>query len=127
MTEPKQGDAVGSDWFWAIIAAAQVDRERLRRELMKLDREELVRFQEEFLDLAGELTYPRFSQFVEESEDGLSDVTEWVVSQGRELYEAVLANPRSIPHTVDGKGREILSGITPDRYEERFGELMDVY
>ena len=81
---PKPKANAGSDWFWSTIAAAQGDRERLHSELMKLGKEELRRFQEEFLDLAGELAVPPFDAFVEESEDGLTDVAEWVVSQGKE-------------------------------------------
>ena len=126
MTTPKDGPRTGTDWFWSIIAAAQGDRDRLRTELMKLGKEEVRGFQEEFLDLAGELTVPPFDAFVEESEDGLTDVAEWVVSQGKAMYEAVLADPASIPHTVEGKGREILSGVAPLVYEDRFAEPLDL-
>ena len=93
---------------------------------MQLPQDDLRRFQEEFLDLAGELTMPPFVGFVEESEDGLTDVAEWVVSQGKELYSAVMADPALIPHTVEGKGRAILTGVAPLVYEERFGEPLDV-
>ena len=122
MTMSNEEENVGSDWFWSIIAIAQDNRERLREELLRLDREDLRRFQEEFLDLAGELTVSPFDAFVEESEDGLTDVAEWVVSQGKDLYQTVRANPAQIPHTVEGKGQEILSGVAPSVYEERFGE-----
>ena len=127
MTALKSEAPPGSDWFWSIIAAAGGDRERLRGDLMRLDQQDLRRFQEEFLDLAGELMLPPFNALVEQSEDGLTDVAEWVVSQGKDLYRAVVADPLSIPHTVEGKGSEILSGVAPLVYEERFGEPLDVY
>jgi len=94
---------------------------------LRLEEEELRDFHSEFLDLASELTCPPFDEFVEESEDGLNDVAEWVISQGRELYQSVLANPASIPHSVEGKGRQILSGVAPLVYEERFGEPLHLY
>ena len=93
---------------------------------MKIEKEDIRRFQEEFLDLASELTVPPFDAFVEESEDGLTDVAEWVVSQGKAVYKSVLADPASIPHTVEGKGREILSGVAPLVYKDRFAEPLDV-
>jgi len=93
---------------------------------MRLGKGQLRGFQEEFLDLSGELTVPPFDSLVEESEDGLTDVAEWVVSQGKEFYRGVLRNPASIPHTVEGKGREILSGVAPLVYEELFGEPLDI-
>jgi hypothetical protein len=69
---------------------------------------------------------PPFDALVEQSEDGLTDVAEWVVSQGKARYGAVVADPALIPRTVEGKGREILSGVAPLLYEERFGEPLDV-
>lgn len=117
----------GLDWFWSIVGAANGDRERLRSELMRLSKEDLKQFHETFLDLAGELTVSPFAELVEQSEDGLSDVAEWVVSQGRDYFQAVLADPTSIPHTVEGRGREILSGVAPFVYEERFGEPLNIY
>jgi hypothetical protein len=127
MTISNSDTSAGSDWFWSIIASSRGDRERLRTELFGLGQQELRSFQSEFLDLAGELTIPPFDAFVEISEDGLNDVAEWVVSQGKELYQSVLANPTSIPHSVEGKGRQILSGVAPQVYEERFGQPLDLY
>jgi hypothetical protein len=125
MTMPTEAE--GSEWFWSIIAASKGDRGKLREELMKLKKEELRRFQEEFLDLAGELMMPPFDSLVEVSEDGLADVAEWVVSHGKHLYHTVLSDPTSIPHSVEGKGSEILSGVAPLLFEERFGESLDIH
>jgi len=126
MTNGRKDGHLGSEWFWSIIAIAGADRDALQGQLLKLSQEDLRRFQEEFIVLASELQVSPFAAFVEESEDGLADVAEWVVSQGKNMYQAVVADPASIPHTVEGKGGEILSGVAPLVYEERFGEPLHI-
>ena len=118
---------LGSEWFWSIIAIADHNLDQLRVELLKLDQKELRRFHEEFVQLAAELKELKFARFVEESEDGLTDVAEWVVSQGKETYRAILNDPSSIPHTVEGKENEILTFVAKKVYEERFGDTLDLY
>ncbi len=120
-------DRYGSPWFWAIIDSAHADRAALRGALLHLSKGDIRRFQEEFVECAGELTCEPFMAFVEESEDGLDDVAEWVVSQGRAKYLSVIESPSSIPHSVSGMGRAILSGVAYEVYEELFGEGLDIH
>ena len=61
-------------WFWNIIANAKEDRELLRTILMEFSKDNIVAFQEIFVDLAAELQCEPFTDYIEESEDGVEDV-----------------------------------------------------
>ena len=119
-----------SDWFWDIIERAGDSRDKLRSILSEMGKDEIYRFQDEFLEAAAQLRDEPFSDLIYasgESEDGLDDISKWVVSQGRHYYDAVLANPESIPLRIDGRSHEILYGVADEVYLERFGELTGIY
>jgi hypothetical protein len=113
----------GSDWFWNIIAMAQKSRARLKEVLGTLSSEELRRFDGEFIQLAADLKDDPFLRYVDpqESEDGIDDITRWVVSQGRAYYQEVWAHPEAIPSRVDSGDEQILSGVADAVHYERFG------
>jgi hypothetical protein len=58
------------------------------------------------------------------SEYATYDLGYWIVSQGRELYQIILASPESIANYKDVQYREILSGVAEAVYEEKFDEEM---
>jgi hypothetical protein len=91
-----------------------------------MSKDDIRRFQEEFIDLRAELMDEPFDLYATDSIDALEDVAGWVISKGRERYQAVLADPTSMPTDVEGKEGEILVGVAPQVYEERFSEPLDV-
>jgi len=117
----------GSDWFWKIISSSEGRPERLREIIQEMAKEDIRRFQEEFVDLRAELMDEPFDLHAEDSIDALEDVAGWVISKGREMYRAVLADPTLMPVDVEGKEAEILVGVAHQVYEERFSEPLDVF
>ena len=117
-----------SEWFWDIILRAARSKLKLRSILEGLTREEIYKFQDEFLDARTELTDETFVIHIDpdESENGTADIADWVVSQGKEYFEEVLKDPRKIPYQVAMDNPEILFGVAEDVYEERFGETLDL-
>ncbi|MFT9818266.1 hypothetical protein [Lysinibacillus sp. NPDC056185] len=71
---PKEISDLVSDWFWDIIWNANQNADRLREILREMDQESIVKFQEQFLDAAGELQIQPFLNYMEESEDGIEEV-----------------------------------------------------
>lgn len=78
---PNEINDIVSDWFWDIIMNANLNADTLREILRKMDQEHIVKFQEQFLDAASVLQEEPFLDYMEESEDGIEDVSYLVVSQ----------------------------------------------
>ena len=115
-------------WFWDIITKAKEDREQLRAILMEYSKEDIIAFQEIFVDLAAELQYEPFTDYMEESEDGREDISHWVVSKGKEYYEKILNQPEQIPYNITGSNSdEILYGIADEVCLDKYNETTDVY
>ena len=75
-----------SNWFWDVIEKAETSQDKLRSILFGMEKEEVYRFQDEFLEAAAQLRDAPFSDIVYadgESEDGLQDVSNWVVRRWR--------------------------------------------
>lgn len=115
-------------WFWHIVELARGSRDRLRTELTALDKDDVYRFQDIFLELATELQDEPFSLRLaeNESEDGLADVSHWIVSQGRSRYEEVLDDPDTMPSHVDVGDPGNLFSVAYEVYHDRFGEPLDL-
>ncbi len=64
---------------------------------------------------------------MEKSEDGIEDISYWVVSQGRDFYMKILNNPELIPYSVEDKSEEILFDIGIDVYFDKFNENLDIW
>lgn len=116
------------DWFWRTIDSAGRDRERLRELLMSLSKDDVYKFQDMFLEMAVELRDEPYVFHVAagESEDGLEDISNWVVSQGRELYEAVIGEPSRMPAEVAVDDPTNLFPVAFEVYFQRFGEPLDL-
>jgi hypothetical protein len=127
VTEDDFGQA-DVDRFWRTVDAAGRDRERLRAALMLMTKDEIDQFQDIFVEMAVELRGEPYTFHVApgESEDGLEDISNWVVSQGREQYEAVLGDPGLMPAEVDVDDPTILFPVAFDVHWQRFGEELDV-
>jgi hypothetical protein len=71
-----------SEWFWAIVEKAALSREKLKEILISFSKEEIIRFQEEFVDASIELQCEPYTDYMEESEDGMGRI---IISQKRIL------------------------------------------
>ena len=119
-----------SEWFWDIVDRAQRDPEKLRQILMQATKEEIPRFQVEFDSAAIALTDSPFTDYIdrEVTEDGLKDLTDWVVSHGKSYYLALWENPARMPSGLeDYPADEDLSWVAGKVYRDRFGEIMDTW
>lgn len=118
-----------SDWFWDIIKIADKERPKLRNVLMELTRGEVYRFAFEFLDATALLQGETFTAYVnpDESEDGVEYISWWVVSRGKDFYITVWQHPENMPKHVDVHDPSILYGVAEDVYEEKYGEMPDIW
>jgi hypothetical protein len=120
-----QEEELRLDWFWNLISAAQRNRSELERILRGLSREDLVHFDHCFYILATDLEGPTYTRHLPDlSEDGVKDIAEWVVTQGREYYEAVLADPTRMPASFPGGVLASFSGVADNVFYERFREVI---
>jgi hypothetical protein len=91
------------DSFWELIDLARRDRAAYRAKLKEMDRDTLVRFYHTFESATMELKDEPYVDHMnpELSEDGVDDVANWVVEQGKEHYARVINNPASVPFELD--------------------------
>ncbi len=115
------------NWFWDIISEANHDIKKLKEILWNLQKEDIYRFQEIYLDAAGELRDEPFTNFTEESEDGIEDISYWVVSKGKAYYADIINNPEKIPFCVDGMLESNFVYVAFEVYEEKYNERLDLY
>lgn len=108
--------------FWELIALAQQDREAYRKRLKEMSREDLVGFYHHYEMAAGELKDEPYIDHMSPqlSEDGVDDVANWVVAQGKDRYTQVIDQPESIPSRVDSSPGFLGDAINEhyDRYNE---------
>jgi hypothetical protein len=113
-----------SDWFWSIIDDARGSRQAMESRLHHLEKDEITRFQNEFLEAAVQLADEPFLVHLGDiSEDTMQDVAEWVVSQGKQFYVDVWNSPKRIAE-VDIRKGVTYSGVAVNVYLERFGTIM---
>jgi len=122
---PEEISDILSDWFWDIIRNANQKADKLREILREMDQASIIKFQEQFLDAAAVLQDEPFLNYIEESEDGIEDVSYLVVSRGKKYYAEILNDPKKIPFTAENC--EILFGIADEICIEKFGESTEVY
>jgi uncharacterized protein (TIGR02996 family) len=109
-----------ADWLWEVMAQAQQDREKLRPLLYAMTEERLEDFCYEFWNAAFELFPSHHNPDRGFGEDDFLEVGYWVVAQGRELYEAVWANPGLMPHPQTVVALHFLP-LGLEIFSERFG------
>jgi hypothetical protein len=114
-------------WFWGIIDLVQGDRDELKTILNNFTREELEQFQDHFIDLSAELQDEPYTDYMEPSEDGVEDISHWIVSRGKKYYDGIVSKPENAPRSVEGKSEEILYGVANEVYFSKFRETMDQY
>lgn len=116
-----------SDWFWSIISVSAINRQKLKEILSAFSKEDIIKFQEQFLDASIELQDEPYLAFMEQSEDGVEDIANWIVSNGKTFYNHILNNPEEIPHSVNNVTDQILYGVADEVCYEIYGESTGVY
>ncbi|SUI96918.1 Uncharacterised protein [Sphingobacterium spiritivorum] len=116
-----------SEWFWSLIKNANLNRDTLRGLLANFSKDDLIKFQEEFIDASVELQEAPFVEYMEESEDGVEDIANWIVSKGKAFYFHVLNNPEETPNSVNDLTDQILYGIADEVCVEKYGESTGIY
>ncbi|MGJ1419897.1 DUF4240 domain-containing protein [Sphingobacterium spiritivorum] len=116
-----------SEWFWSLIKNANLNRDTLRGLLVNFSKDDLIKFQEEFIDASVELQEAPFVEYMEESEDGVEDIANWIVSKGKAFYFHVLNNPEETPNSVNDLTDQILYGIADEVCVEKYGESTGIY
>ncbi|MBP1991469.1 DUF4240 domain-containing protein [Paenibacillus eucommiae] len=116
-----------SEWFWSIIAMAATNRQKLKEILSTFNKKDIIKFQEQFLDASIELQDEPYLAFMEQSEDGVEDIANWIVSNGRNYYDHILNNPEEIPYSVNDVTDQILFGVADEVCYEIYGEPTGVY
>lgn len=112
-------------WFWQVVQRANRDRRQLASILRTVSREELIAFDHEFRKAAHALwRSPYIDRLDADTDDNVSDVLEWVVSQGSDYYFAVVADPSKMrTEFVPGAAIDTFSSVAANILLERFGEL----
>ena len=107
--------------FWKIIEQAQQDRKRFREMLKSMGRAPIIDFYWTYEELANHLRIERYWPHVHPdlSEDGLAELANWVVAQGKAYYKKILAHPDLIPPKKNDPG--LLSEVV-EEFEERFND-----
>jgi hypothetical protein len=104
---PSYEDIGISDWFWDILHRAEHSGEKLREILMKLEKSQVSRFQNEYEAAAIVLADYPYTEYLDDltrkSEDEIFDLTLWVVSQGKQYYIQVLDHPELMPPDLEGR------------------------
>jgi hypothetical protein len=115
------------DTFWELVDLGREDRERFRERVRQMDPEVMIDFCRTCDKASAELYGEPYLDLVDPalSEDGVNDLCEWVVMQGRAYYAKILADPASIPYRVDS--HDPVLGITSDvlrEYSRRYNKVM---
>jgi len=107
--------------FWATIEESRGDPKRFRKMLKEMSREEIIHFYWTYEELANLLRTERYWPHVDPdlSEDGLAELANWVVAQGKEYYRGILDHPERIPRSKDDAG--LMSEVV-EEYEHRYKE-----
>lgn len=90
-------------------------------------KEEVFAFAQNFMEAATQLKDDPFLQHVapDTSEDGMDDIANWVVSQGKEAYMQVWEHPETVPKHIDVGDPANLYYVAESVYKKRFGKMPD--
>ena len=122
--------------FWEIVQRADKDHAKLAEILTGLPDDQLYCFALEYLDAASLLQGSPYIDYYRpgqpKSEDGIEDMTYWVVRQGQAFYETVWHHPEAVAaYEAASLAHEFgFQGIAEGILEERVGEwpnTMDDY
>jgi hypothetical protein len=109
-----------SDTLWKIIRESRGNEGELEKLLAEQPKEVIVEFYNEFIQAAADLRYELSDLLSGRSDDTQKDIVEYVVSQGKEYYAAVLADTQRTPMDVDSNDvwvKGVAIGVYWDRFQ----------
>jgi hypothetical protein len=103
--------------FWELIDSAKGDESALRSVLVGFDREDLIRFEQEFDNAVSDLVY----RVIGDHGDAYTEeeIAGWVVSRGLARFAAVWDHPEQFPAEPPEEGANFY-GLVGVVFEERF-------
>lgn len=128
--------------FWEIIDASRQPKptdlsahcDALKQQLTNLSREELIAFDETYGIVREELNDFHLwaaAKILNDgcSEDGFDYFKDWIITQGRAVYEAALENPESLADVLspgyDCCDAETFAYVAGEIYEERYKDYIN--
>jgi hypothetical protein len=95
-----------SPWFWELLESSGRNLRSLCRKLEQLPKEQIHRYRLEYDEAKSFVSPHSWEQCQphlrgECSEDHSDDFSAWVVMQGRNFFEEVLAQPKFVQHYLD--------------------------
>lgn len=113
--------------FWSIITNANKDRDILYQLLSVMNMDELIEFQSSFVDFSAELQDEPYTNYMEGSEDGIEDIANWIVSQGKEFYCNIMKHPEQVPYSVENNLKQNLYGVADQVCIDKFSIATEIY
>ncbi len=119
-----------SEKFWNILDKAEKNQEKLYQLLYALEREELINFESDFLKARMQICSQRFEDSLGRgrSEDTILDVSEWVISRGKDYYFKILKTPELIAQDLQLYSEaEVVTGVAGEVFEDKFDDEIRYY
>lgn len=94
------------DDFWKVIEDADHDRLKFREILKTMNRGQILRFYWTYEELAFRIRTQRYSRHADPdlSEDGMAELANWIVAQGKDYYRNILEHPEQMPERKNDIG-----------------------
>lgn len=110
------------DRFWGLVEMSGGDADKMTSMLMWFPKEDIIAFDLRMGDALDQLDREGIYAMTGGSADGFLDIRCWIVSRGREYYEAVLADPAKAPEDEEDTDNESFGYAACEAYEALFGE-----
>lgn len=109
------------DAFWQVLERAFGDTEQLVKQLASLERSELIGFQWTFEAKVARM-YGVLEKVISDldSEDAMDNFAAGLVTCGRAAYDALLADPKTVPSEVPSDANEGLRWVAGKLFYKRY-------
>ena len=111
-------DSIPDD-FWQVIEEAGQDRLKFRELLEKMNRGQILRFCWTYEELANRIRIEPYCRHASPdlSEDGMAELANWIVAQGKNYYRNIFEHAEQIPARKNDIG--FMSDLVVE-YENRY-------
>lgn len=109
--------------FWELVDLGRRKPDACLARLAELDTPDLVDLYWAYKDAADLLREPEYYEYMTgiTSEDGIADLASWIVAQGKEYYQRILAHPEKVP-TEEPEPYFDLESAAVEEHIERHGD-----
>jgi len=92
--------------FWALVALSDGDADKMQSILLWFPKEDSITFGRRLDEVLERLDREDINDVTDGSDDGFLYARLWIVSHGREYYEAALANPATAQDAEDADNEQ---------------------